>query len=294
MTKIAHVINPVRIGPESDLHTAQPITFASLRAAREYARGSVDVELFSAQYAADRDFVPEWLTPTRDLDRSVLDCADFKIARKLPILKDILDRLYEVSDADYFVYTNVDIALMPHFYCAIAGFIDAGYDTFVVNRRTISDRFCKVAELPLMYSEIGKRHPGHDCFVFPRAYYPKFRLAEVCIGINWICRVLILNLLAHGRNFCEFRDKHLTFHIGETRVWRSGRYTDYQDFNRAQAERVLKELEKDRGPFPTRGEYAEYSNILKGLRPNPLLSDWVPSLVNFYHAVRRALREIGE
>jgi len=110
--KIAHIINPVKVEKTSDLYVAQPITFETMRRARDFAAGRVEVTLYTAQFKEDREFIPSIFNKTRDLERSVLDLGTFKIKRKLPILKDILDRLFQASDADYFIYTNTDFGLM--------------------------------------------------------------------------------------------------------------------------------------------------------------------------------------
>jgi len=151
--RIAHIINPVIVGESSDLFVAQPITFETMRIAQEFARGHVDVALYSAQYPEDRSIVPEWFQITPDLDRSIFEIRSFYKKRKLPLIKDILDRLYDASDADYFIYTNVDIALMPHFYVAVNKIIETGYDAFVINRRTISQEYTNVDQLYLMFSQ---------------------------------------------------------------------------------------------------------------------------------------------
>src|SRR5918996_672574 len=136
MRRIAHIVNPVAADSSSELYVAQPITFETMKAAREYAKGRVDVTLFSAQFSEDRCVVPAHLTLTPDLERSVLDYGAFQKKRKLPLLCDILERLHNTSDAEYFVYTNVDIALMPTFYVVINHIIDQGHSAFSVTRRT--------------------------------------------------------------------------------------------------------------------------------------------------------------
>lgn len=105
MHKLAHIINPVIIAQDSDLYTAQPITFETMRTARENAQGVVDVELYSAQFPEDRPLVPQCFGFTPDLKRSVLDLATFKQQRKLPLLQDILDRLYSATNAEYLIYS---------------------------------------------------------------------------------------------------------------------------------------------------------------------------------------------
>ena len=127
MRTIAHIINPVIVQPTSDLYVAQPVTFETMRVARDFARGKVGVQLLSTQYPEDRAFVPDGFTATPDLERSVLDLASFGIKRKLPLLRDIVARLYEAApEAEYLIYTNNDIALMPYFYLAVNALIDSG------------------------------------------------------------------------------------------------------------------------------------------------------------------------
>ena len=119
MTSFAHIINPVSVPPGSDLFRAQPITFASMTIARDFARGQAEVTQFTAQYPEDRHMVPDGFVLTPDIEQSVLDVGTFQVPRKLPLLKDILDRLYQSSTAEILIYTNADIALLPHFYAAV-------------------------------------------------------------------------------------------------------------------------------------------------------------------------------
>lgn len=249
MRTLAHIINPVKVDKSSALFVAPPITFETMENAREVARVQVDVTLFSANYAEDASFVTKVFQLTPNLDRSVLDFGSFQEQRKLPLLRDILSRLYEASNAEYFIYTNVDIAVMPYFYIAVNSLIDASYDAFVINRRTISDRFQSINEIPLMLAEVGKSHPGHDCFVFKREAYSKYNLANVCIGMPPVGRVLIWNLMCHAQNFREFKKKHLTFHLGDDRNWVSDKYSDYFDYNINEGLKVWKALDKEYGPF---------------------------------------------
>jgi hypothetical protein len=145
----------------------------------------------------------------------------------------------------HLIYTNVDIALMPSLYSTVAYLIDRGHDAFVINRRKISDRYKSPRELPLMYAEVGKEHPGHDCFVFPREAYPKYRLGRACLGVPGVGRTLLLNLAAYATSFREFQKLHATFHIGNDQTWRSDRYADFLEFNFAQVKTVLLSLELD-------------------------------------------------
>jgi hypothetical protein len=247
--EIAHIVNPVAVKPTSHLAIVQPITFETMRIARALAADRIAVRLFSAQYPEDHSIVPSDFQRTPDLEKSVLDYGSFRKERKLPLIKHILDRLYDSTDAEYLAYTNVDIGLLPYFYLAVGHFIDAGYDAFVINRRTISDRFRDLKEVPLMYAEIGAAHRGWDCFVFPRDAYPDYELGSVCVGAPRVGLALIANLVAHARSFREFKDEHLTFHLGNDRPWGRSPYSDYADHNARESLRVLTTLEGRLGPF---------------------------------------------
>ena len=243
--KLAHVINPVKVNENSDLYFAQPITFAAVKAARETAlQNGLDVELYSVSYPEDFEIVPPHLHQLENLNRSCQDVSTFERQRKLPLIKDILDHLDKEAKADYFIYTNVDIAVQPQFYLEVSKLIDQGYDSFVINRRTISEHYTDPGQLHLMYSEKGDSHPGHDCFVFSKEQYKKFVLENTCIGINWIGRVILWNQYAVARNFHEFKDLYLTFHVGNDKVWKNPAFSDYVQFNYSQAFRVFEKLNK--------------------------------------------------
>jgi hypothetical protein len=257
--KIAHIVHPLSVPPSSDLYVAQPVTFASMRVARELAAGhGIEVAHFSAQFPDGHTMVPPEFIVTPDLDRSMLDFGTFQVPRRLPLIKDILDRLYAASAAEFFIYTNVDITLMPFFYRAVAELITQGYDAFVINRRTIPATYQQPDQLPLMYAEIGQPHPGHDCFVFPRAAYPAYQLGRVCLGTLWVGKVMLWNMACHAEKFAEFTDLHLTFHLGNQEVWKQERYADEAAFNRHEAAQVADQLEHAYGPFDARSFIPPY------------------------------------
>ena len=248
MLTIAHIVNPVLVGNQSDLFSAQPITFRTMQVARQFAQEKVEVCPYAAHFEEDKPVIPAHLKQTPALEGSVLDMGTFDVQRKLPFLSDILDRLYAATDADYLIYSNVDIALMPAFYTAIEQIIASGCDAFVINRRTIDNRY-RPDQLPLMYADVGEKHPGHDCFVFRRDVYPAYELGKVCVGIRHVGRVLLWNMACYARQFHEFKDMHLTFHLGNDKVWRSDKYADYTQHNEREAMSVLAALEAKYGPF---------------------------------------------
>lgn len=229
--QIAHIINPFNASPTSDLFTAQPITFASMRYSKKLAEEKADIELWSAQYSEDRNMVPKGFNPTRDLDRSVQDYGNFKKPSKLPLIGDIIDRLFECSNAEYFIYTNVDIGVYPDFYSKVCDIIDSGVDAFIINRRRLPAQYTKVDELPQIYQEKGKSHPGFDCFVFKRSLVPQMRFEKVCIGVPFIGITFAQNLFALAHNFRLFEKEFLTFHIG-MEIFKRRATRDFFRYNR--------------------------------------------------------------
>ena len=216
---IGHIVNPVAVDRTSDLSVAQPITFETMRRARHAAAPGLDISFFSAQYREDRTVVPAEFTLTPDLERSAQDLVP-GLTRKLPFCADICERLYRTSDAEFLVYTNVDIALQPAFYNALAAYVEQGYDAFAFARRNISGEFTSVTEIDEMYAADGKTQRGADCFVFHRELYPLFELDDVFTGEPGIGRVMLANLFCFGRRPGFFTDGALTFHVGNDGIWK--------------------------------------------------------------------------
>lgn len=233
MLRIAHIINPVKVKVTSDLFIAQPITFESMRQACRYAElcEVANVSLFTAQFSEDRTIIPSYFSVTGDLERSILDIGNFKEARKLPLIADILSRLKTI-DAEYFVYTNVDIGLMPHFYVSVAKYIADGYEAFAINRRTIPEQFASVDALPYIYAQIGEIHQGYDCFIFTKQILQNLVLGNVTIGAPGIGLAFFVNLFCLSKKFILLDDHHLTFHIGNDRRWDGNSYSDYKSHNK--------------------------------------------------------------
>lgn len=161
--RIAHVVTPVTVPPHSELAIAQPIVFESMRRAKKE-----NVELLAVPFA-DENIIPSGFTKAGELTRSAKDLSGYNITRKLPILSDILHAAAQSSGAEYLIYINADIILAPNFYHEVTKLIEQGHDAFVINRRTVSDHWKSVDDLPKIINEEGRRHPGYDCFIFPRS-----------------------------------------------------------------------------------------------------------------------------
>lgn len=212
--KIAHIINPVKVGEHSDLFVAQPITFESMRIAKEFSVQKDNIELCSTQYEEDLSTIPAQFTILSNLNKSIKDIQPGLTEKKLPLIRDVLEKLKEVEAADYYIYSNVDIALMPQFYDCIYSYISEGYDTIIINRRRLQKKYKEVKDLPRMYADLGKSHPGFDCFVFKKELLDKMVLGNICIGVPFIEATLVHNLFSFANKPLFIADAHLTFHIG--------------------------------------------------------------------------------
>jgi len=259
--KLAHIINIFKPDYKSDLYVTQPITLESMRLAKNFAMSEVSVELFSASFKEDADVIPDYFTPTQYLDRAVCNIAPFKKQKKLPFIADILERLYHETDADYLIYTNNDIIIKPHFYLYIKKNIEQGCDAFIINRRRIPAKYTKVEELPDIFSEIGKKHPGFDCFVFNRNIFPRLLLGHICIGVPFIGVTLAHNLFCFSRQFKLFDNLHLTSHLGMEIM---GLRDEYYWHNRKEFNKIIKQLKPyiDIRKFP----YADRSLFIRYLK----------------------------
>lgn len=191
----------------------QPITFESMRVAKNFSSHKDAISLYTTQFEEDLPIIPNYFQILSNLKRSVLDIDTNLKKRKLPLIKDILEKLKE-TDADHFIYTNADIALMPQFYDLVGTYISMGHDAIVINRRRLNKEYNTIKDLPLMYSDLGRSHPGFDCFIFHKDLLDKFVLGNICIGVPFMEVTLIHNLFSFAKNPILIDDAHLTFHIG--------------------------------------------------------------------------------
>lgn len=250
MISIAHIVNPIPVNPDSDLFIAQPVTFSTMDIAREFSGDCVQVHLHAVQMQdEERVSFPRSFVRVPDITQSVSDIKYFKQKRKLPLIRDILDRLYAASNADFMIYTNVDIALQPYFYLVVSRIIEQGCDAFIINRRTIPGKYKTVRDIPLMYAEPGENHPGWDCFIFHKSLYPKFQLGQVCIGSGWFGRAMIINMATFAKNFRIFTDMRATFHIGNDQIWKNPLFEDYIEHNKNECREIMMDFSNRYGPF---------------------------------------------
>jgi hypothetical protein len=218
MIHIAHIINPVAAKQGSELALSQPHTFQSMRTAQQYAEAvapqSVSVQLYSVQYEEDVPAIPQGFTRLPNLSRSIRDVVNSSTVKKFPFIADILQALLQNTTAEYLVYTNTDIVLQPHFYVAIEALIAKGYDAISPTRRRIAKENFGEGNNAYILAQLGKSHPGYDCFVMHRCLVEKFVLSYICIGTGYVSVALIHNIIAFAQRPLISGDYFLTTHIG--------------------------------------------------------------------------------
>jgi hypothetical protein len=239
--KFAHIINTVSPEDNPSLRPVQQLTLNSMFAAKENVRDGVEVELLSAQYENARKFLPEGIRATENLKECAADRKELNTKKKFPLMREILSRLNESHDATHFIYTNLDICVMPFFYEVVSSYVGKGYDAIVINRRRISARFLNEKDLKTMYAELGKVHLGYDCFIFSRKLLAKFILKDIFIGTPPAGGDLFHNLFTFAENPVLLAEKHLTFHVGMelTKEWGD---PVLNRFNQKQFSLLLKEI----------------------------------------------------
>lgn len=248
--KIAHVINVTEIDDSKKpayLHIAQPITLKSMVVARRAAEKVAAVDLFVIKHKNERLEVPrefKWLKDIENYAWEFIDPLSEVLPHKpLPRLVDIINGLFEASDAEYFIYSNLDIGLYPNFYVFVNDQINKNLNAFCINRRTLPKDFNGIVidetNFELCYLMNGDLHPGIDCFVFKREIVPLLMLNHVFIGFPPVGAVLKTQIEKNSRDFEWLKYERVTFHLGSDRVWKQNK-SSYWIENEHQADGLYK------------------------------------------------------
>jgi hypothetical protein len=213
LPRLVHIINPTNVSESSDLYKAQPITVESILNAKHFCKTSSEIQLAYTHFEEEHIQLQQPFKKLSYLSNSIHNILINANGNKLPLLAEILEKTAEMQ-ADYIIYTNIDIGLMPHFYDDVLNRVSQGHDALVINRRRISKRYFENKPLSDMYADIGFSHPGFDCFVFHKDLLQKFVMDGIVIGIPFVEATLVYNISAFAQNPAFIADKHLTFHIG--------------------------------------------------------------------------------
>jgi hypothetical protein len=242
--RIRHVINVVGPNASQSLQRAQKVTLETLSRARTYSAGRAVVEVVGVGEPVDPAPDPR-IRWAPYLTRTLKDFPDAGTDRPLPLLRDLLDAFWLDAPRDsgrdpgwdIGIFTNIDVAVLPHFYELVVDLYREGFDAFTINKRIVDESQLHWSTARLA-SEVGESHPGHDCFVFDPNILRKTDVDLVAVGIPRVGRALLTNLQRWANQFATFKELHATFHLGLERRWASDADSQARDFNRRACERV--------------------------------------------------------
>jgi hypothetical protein len=209
-----HIVNPFASAAGSRNRKIQEISLQSIREASRFADPEQQPKLIAV--SLPENDLPD-LSGFQLLDPLTLSVQQEKGMESfpaLPFIREILERGIAVDDSEYLIYTNMDIVLLPHFYRCVAQWVKEKPDAIIINRRRISDTFLD-KPLEKIWAEVGKPHPGFDCFVLKKELIRAFILDDICIGIPFLEVSLMHNIFAFAKNYHLHTSLHLTTHIGE-------------------------------------------------------------------------------
>jgi hypothetical protein len=245
--RMRHVVSPFAAAPGSQAERVQALTFAAMDdaaafAARESA-GQVPLSITfrAAVQPGDAAFAGRFFPDTVPLARSAADLRAFQVPRPLPLVFDVIEAAVD-DGCDHVILTNVDICPLPHFYRAVARFLDLGFDALIINRRTLADASADPSLLPLWCADPGRIHEGYDCFVFSTAAARRFVRNDACVGAGGVMRGLIYDMVATAARMLILTDVHLTCHLGDDKTWTRPDLRDYIDHNWQEAISVLRKV----------------------------------------------------
>jgi len=222
--RIVHVVNPFHSSNDADADQ-QALTMKSIVAAKNAVKGRDKVEMAACMlkedYAKLKGRIPADFKKLF-IDKTINQYVDLGLekTRELPLIRDILDCLYDHTkgDTDLFIYSNMDIMVTNNFYQRIFEIVRSGIGHFCLNRSTVEENHNGMdperdGERLKQLAKKGSAHPGYDCFVFFREKYPRFDLRELILGYTPIGECL-KNRLSEHWSFKTFEKENLTYHFG--------------------------------------------------------------------------------
>ena len=226
--RLAHVINIFNCKKDnpSFLYHAQPITFKSMRESQLHGeRNGININLYTINYPEDDIIIPHFFKKLPHLQNSTMkQFPKISGSKKLPIIQEIFDSILENTDEDYLIFTNSDIGVQLNFYQEIIEMIHKEtLKSFIINRRTIpkykKGEILTINDLNYIYKKKGEPHPGYDCFVIHRSILKNINMGLMFTGYPPWGSTLKRILNKIDNNCILFKNKYLTFHLGDDKSW---------------------------------------------------------------------------
>jgi hypothetical protein len=232
-----HILNPFSTKVGSPHEAANRVTWQTLRVAHSQARAhGLSVECKSVIFPEDEAAVDAPTTTIAYLNRSVQDIKQLSPHRAFPLIADLLSIGAADETSTHIIFSNMDIAVQPHFYLALRDLYSGPLERevpFTVPRLNIDEKLVN-GTLEQMYQASGPIGVGFDCFVLPRELVSKLDLGACCIGAPHFDQLLLIELdVLSGHKAKRLYDQRLTFHFGNDIAWTT--MMDYIEFNLAES-----------------------------------------------------------
>jgi hypothetical protein len=242
--RFVHLLNVYAKKGRKTLDQEQTQVLESLREAQQvYARQGGQVSFVAACEESERQLVPAEFAVKTCIRRRANELPEFRSLPPLPFLFDVLAaaRAETTKPHEFVVYTNFDIVVQPFFFQFLDYFIGRGFDALIVTRRTV-DAVSLEAPLFIAQSDVGKPHPGMDCFVFPREWLESFTTNTAITGAGLVMRSLLYNLVAKAQRLLFLCSAHLTLHYGDDRPWQAPEFKAAEAHNAHEAKKLWQRL----------------------------------------------------
>lgn len=290
-----HVLNPFPAREGSEHSIASRVTWASLQVALQTSmKAGLKVDWKAVILPGDEAAVDPSVQSTVYLTRTVQDVAKLMPRRPLPLIGDILQLGASDIDSTHLIFSNMDIAVLPHFYIAAheAASRTFGPEVPFTIARTNVDSSLAHEPLHVLYEAQGSAGHGYDCFVMPRSLLSRLDLGNCCIGAPHFDLLLFAELdMFSGRRARHIDDQHLTFHLGNDIAWAA--MIDYVEHNLneclAAIERIRSTHQVTPGSILDR--YARHHFAANATLASSLLrrAKRIPGFGSLVHQVKRAM-----
>ncbi|MEN9302382.1 MAG: hypothetical protein RL264_811 [Bacteroidota bacterium] len=259
--RIYHLVNVSDFKHKPELAKAQEITLNTMRKAKDFCENKDSIHLIAVPSEKMVAIDLTGFFVTEHIPQTIRDYLSDSNLPPLPLISDVLLSMNQtdIQKDDFIIYTNVDICLQPYFYDYVMCKLTEGYDALIINRRRISKHQIKQAAA-FQYADLGKSHPGFDCFVFPFSNLNELELNSICIGIPFLEVTLLHNIVSLAKRPLFIPDAHLTFHIGmdvlppvNKKLYWHNRTVFFKEINpRLKSKYNLWKFPYDNLPFPIR------------------------------------------
>lgn len=246
--RLAHVINLYNCKQGSEAELVQRITIKTMKVAKAASIPAVTIDLCAALYEEDLNCLPTGFVATPLLERSIQDFVKSSDKRRLPIMHEILQKVTDLIDADYYIYTNADIHVYRDFYNFVTQCVAGGIDGMAINRVNLPSSINGknlLADFSIEQLLDEKKifpHPGVDCIVFARTTFQNWQASHICIGYPPVGAYLLDEVEKNCKNFKWLKYVKKTFHIGiereELAEWKKWKDSPIWRFNHAELEKI--------------------------------------------------------